>query len=82
MGPPSYMRSVVDRNVVVRRISVFTEFLNVFTTLWCTGSSRMRRIRGPYNAPRTTIKVDSYVRNNRYSYFCNCLIHRHVSTSL
>jgi len=23
MGPPSYMRSVVDRNVVVRRITVF-----------------------------------------------------------
>jgi hypothetical protein len=24
MGPPSYMRSVVDRNVVIRRISVPT----------------------------------------------------------
>ena len=24
MGPPSYMRSVVDRNVVMRRISVFS----------------------------------------------------------
>ena len=24
MGPPSYMRSVVDRNVVMRRIPVFT----------------------------------------------------------
>jgi len=23
MGPPSYMRSVVDRNVVMRRIAVF-----------------------------------------------------------
>jgi len=23
MGPPSYMRSVVDRNVVIRRIPVF-----------------------------------------------------------
>jgi len=23
MGPPSYMRSVVDRNVVMRRIPVF-----------------------------------------------------------
>jgi len=24
MGPPSYMRSVVDRNVVMRRIAVYT----------------------------------------------------------
>ena len=24
MGPPSYMRSVVDRNVVMRRIPVFS----------------------------------------------------------
>jgi len=23
MGPPSYMRSVVDRNVVMRRMTVF-----------------------------------------------------------
>jgi len=23
MGPPSYMRSVVDRNVVMRRVTVF-----------------------------------------------------------
>ena len=23
MGPPSYMRSVVDRNVVIRRVPVF-----------------------------------------------------------
>ena len=23
MGPPSYMRSVVDRNVVIRRMTVF-----------------------------------------------------------
>jgi len=26
MGPPSYMRSVVDRNVVMRRIIVFVKF--------------------------------------------------------
>jgi len=26
MGPPSYMRSFVDRNVVVRRIPVFAVF--------------------------------------------------------
>ena len=25
MGPPSYMRSVVDRNVVMRRITVYTD---------------------------------------------------------
>jgi len=23
MGPPSYMRSIVDRNVVMRRVTVF-----------------------------------------------------------
>jgi hypothetical protein len=28
MGPPSYMRSVVDRNVVMRRIIVFELVLN------------------------------------------------------
>ena len=38
MGPPSYMRTVVYRNVVMRRMTVFTEFLNVFTALWCTGT--------------------------------------------
>ena len=26
MGPPSYMRSVVDRNVVLRRTTVFSSF--------------------------------------------------------
>ena len=26
MGPPSYMRSVVDRNVVMRRMTVWTSF--------------------------------------------------------
>jgi hypothetical protein len=25
MGPPSYMRSVVDRNVVMRRVSVYSQ---------------------------------------------------------
>ena len=25
MGPPSYMRSVVDRNVVMRRMTVYRE---------------------------------------------------------
>jgi len=29
MGPPSYMRSVVDRNVVMRHITVF--IMTVFT---------------------------------------------------
>jgi len=27
MGPPSYMQSVVDRNVVMRRMSVLNVFL-------------------------------------------------------
>ena len=30
MGPPSYMRSVVDRNVVIRRIPVIAS-TNIFT---------------------------------------------------
>ena len=31
MGPPSYMRSVVDRNVVMRRMTVFLIQSQVFT---------------------------------------------------
>ena len=27
MGPPSYMRSVVERNVVMRRVIVFTDVM-------------------------------------------------------
>jgi len=27
MGPPSYMRSVVGRNVVIRRMTVFTDVM-------------------------------------------------------
>jgi hypothetical protein len=29
MGPPSYMRSVVDQNVVMRRVPVFELVLNI-----------------------------------------------------
>ena len=28
MRPPSYMRSVVDRNVVIRRITVYSTYAN------------------------------------------------------
>jgi hypothetical protein len=38
MGPPSYMWSVVDRNVVIRRISVYWDMLNrVVTPKYDTG---------------------------------------------
>jgi len=50
MGPQSYMRSVADRNVVMRRISVFRRFLLGFrpsnTVVWqdflwfCSGLPR------------------------------------------
>jgi hypothetical protein len=33
MGPPTYMRSVVDRNVVMRLMAVFTVALNHRTTV-------------------------------------------------
>ena len=55
MGPPSYMRSVVDRNVVMLRIPVFIEFLCI-QHIMVHGTSGMRRIRSPYNAQRTTIR--------------------------
>ena len=32
MGPPSYMRSVVDRNVVVRRKTVFRSRILLFAS--------------------------------------------------
>jgi hypothetical protein len=32
MGPPSYMRSVVDRNVVMRRMTVLCEVLQAAPT--------------------------------------------------
>jgi hypothetical protein len=43
MGPPSYMRSVVNRNVVMRRIPVFPVFtvdyppINSLTVGWTSG---------------------------------------------
>ena len=42
MGPPSYMRSVVDQNVVMRRMTVY-EHINCRVT-WRTHSSTCRRI--------------------------------------
>ena len=43
MGPPSYMRSVVDRNVVMGRIPVRWSPIFVGKTLrrWVSGSSRI-----------------------------------------
>jgi len=37
MGPPSYMRSVVDQNVVMRRIPVF--WSTVLHWGWCMETS-------------------------------------------
>ena len=34
MGPPSYMRSVADRNVVMRRMTVKRSFLSVNGQYW------------------------------------------------
>ena len=39
MGPPSYMRSVVDRNVFVRRIPVFT-----FYTFWVSSLTNLIKV--------------------------------------
>ena len=41
MGPPSYMRSVVDRNVVVRRMTVLNRRLSV---LQCQSGSNVKEI--------------------------------------
>jgi len=35
MGPPTYMRSVFDRNVVMRRIPVVTDLTEVLETSIC-----------------------------------------------
>ena len=32
MGPPSYIRSVVDRNVIMRRVSVFINLIDSVLT--------------------------------------------------
>jgi len=45
MGPPSYMRSVVDRNVVMRRIIVniclhLTKLSHIFKPTLCDSSLR------------------------------------------
>jgi hypothetical protein len=41
MGQPSYMRSVIDRNVVMQRIPVLVDLLRVFlqfkTVIHCYG---------------------------------------------
>jgi len=43
MGPPSYMRSVVDRNVVMRRVPVYFYLVFLFPFIYVLLTERRHR---------------------------------------
>jgi hypothetical protein len=63
MGPPSYMRSVVDRNVVMRRMDVIT---NKIISLICDKSVTQLKICAIFGVIATERKACSCT-SNRYS---------------
>ena len=67
MGPPSYMRSVVDRNVVMRRMAVHWQ-------PYCAPRPTVyEKIKGPYMAPSPGLKVRS-MKSGLLGFWTSCIV--------
>jgi hypothetical protein len=60
MGPPSYMRSVVDRNVVMRRIPVYAHIVQSICPSYVCKSLASRHIPPLPTKPCTEIRRQFY----------------------